>query len=323
MVNIETSETGTPTGYVYGYARVSTTAQDLTRQLDRLAAAGVPDERIYVDKKTGTDFEREGLADVLGQLRPGDVLMLDSLDRLGRTMHKMLSLAHELIEKGVFLVVLGGPIPFDTRNPGPQTDMAIAMLGFLSEVELIFQRERRASARASREARGGSWGRPVKGDRDAVLADFAAGMSAREVMTKHDISRATAFRIKATAQTETPSETPVVEHQDVTGGPTPDVRQDVDVQDASETYAASAADEDDEHENETAFGLWLPAALHSHLCEGDGLDGLTVKRHGNRYMLYATRVQHRDVLGLCRVLADGTKSERAAYARYAEAVAGS
>lgn len=71
------------TTYEYGYARVSTTAQDLKRQLDWLASQGVPTERIYADKKTGTDFEREGLADVLSQLRSGDVLKVASWTGLG------------------------------------------------------------------------------------------------------------------------------------------------------------------------------------------------------------------------------------------------
>lgn len=210
----------TETGYLFGYARVSTKAQDLTRQLDRLTAAGVETARLYVDKHTGTDFEREGLAAVRAQLRPGDVLALDSLDRIGRSTHKMLSLTHELISEGVHLAVLGGPIPFDTRNPGPATDMAIAMLAFLSEVELIFQRERRASARASRDARGGTWGRPVKkaDDMSAIWEDFRAGATVAQVRGKYGISRATAFRYKSQMSKgvviETPSQeeaSPVIE----------------------------------------------------------------------------------------------------------------
>lgn len=95
------------TAYEYGYARVSTTAQDLKRKLDWLASQGAPTERIYADKKTGTDFEREGLGAVLGRLRSGDVLYVASLDRLGRTMHKVLALIADLREKGAYLVIGG------------------------------------------------------------------------------------------------------------------------------------------------------------------------------------------------------------------------
>lgn len=189
------------TTYEYGYARVSTTAQDLKRQLDWLASQGVPTERIYADKKTGSDFEREGLADVLSQLRSGDVLKVASLDRLGRTMHKVLALIAELREKGVHLVI-GGAMTIDTRVGGPATDMALLMLGTFAEMELIFQRERRASARASREASGKTWGRPREIDRDAVLADLSDGMSVMKVAAKHGIGRATVFRIKGEAKGE-------------------------------------------------------------------------------------------------------------------------
>ncbi|MFI8371100.1 recombinase family protein [Streptomyces sp. NPDC085466] len=184
------------TAYEYGYARVSTTAQDLKRQLDWLAAQGVPMERIYADKKTGTDFEREGLASVLAQLRSGDVLYVASLDRLGRTMHKVLALVAELRAQGIHLVI-GGAMAIDTRVGGPATDMALLMLGTFAEMELIFQRERRASARASRESSGKTWGRPREIDRAAVLEDLSAGLSVLKVAAKHGIGRATVFRIKA------------------------------------------------------------------------------------------------------------------------------
>ncbi|MGK3943171.1 recombinase family protein [Streptomyces caeruleatus] len=187
------------TAYEYGYARVSTKAQDLKRQLDWLASQGVPTERIYADKKTGTDFEREGLASVLSQLRSGDVLYVASLDRLGRTMHKVLALVAELREKGIHLVI-GGALAVDTRNPGPATDMALLMIGTFAEMELIHQRERRASARASREASGKTWGRPREIDRTAVLEDLSDGMSVMKVAAKHGIGRATVFRIKAEAK---------------------------------------------------------------------------------------------------------------------------
>ncbi|WRZ90014.1 recombinase family protein [Streptomyces sp. NBC_01007] len=184
------------TTYEYGYARVSTTAQDLKRQLDWLESQGVPVERTYADKKTGTDFEREGLASVLSQLRSGDVLYVASLDRLGRTMHKVLALIAELREKGIHLVI-GGAMTIDTRVGGPATDMALLMLGTFAEMELIFQRERRASARVSRESSGKSWGRPREIDRAAVLADLNDGMSVMKVAAKHSIGRATVFRIKS------------------------------------------------------------------------------------------------------------------------------
>jgi DNA invertase Pin-like site-specific DNA recombinase len=74
----------------YGYARVSTTAQDLTRQIDALKAAGIPDELIWTDKRTGATMNREGLADLLRRVPPhaGHRINVVTLDRLGRNMRE-------------------------------------------------------------------------------------------------------------------------------------------------------------------------------------------------------------------------------------------
>ncbi|WP_326722788.1 recombinase family protein [Streptomyces sp. NBC_00243] len=189
------------TTYEYGYARVSTTAQDLTRQIDALKGAGIPEERIYVDKKKGADFEREGLGAVLAQLRPGDVLTLPELDRIGRTFLKCIGIFNDLRQRGIHIRALGGALPFDTRNgdDDPQTLLAVAMGSVVAQLELKYQRERRASARASREANGKSWGRPREIDRASVLEDLEE-MSVMKVAAKHGIGRATVFRIKAEAK---------------------------------------------------------------------------------------------------------------------------
>ncbi|MGH9058468.1 MAG: recombinase family protein, partial [Acidimicrobiales bacterium] len=69
-----------------GYARVSTTKQDLDRQVDALVAAGVPEKRVYLDKKSGATTERPGLSALLDYARHGDVIVVHTLDRLGRTV---------------------------------------------------------------------------------------------------------------------------------------------------------------------------------------------------------------------------------------------
>ena len=70
------------------YCRVSTTAQDLTRQIDAMRAAGVAEEHIYVDKRTGATMDRDGLTALLGFARPGDRINLLTRDRLGRNMRE-------------------------------------------------------------------------------------------------------------------------------------------------------------------------------------------------------------------------------------------
>src|ERR1035441_3457379 len=81
--------TGNPQrGLDLGYARVSTTKQSLVRQLDALTAAGIPDERIYTDKKTGTTIDREGLGQLFAYARPGDTIVVHTLDRIGRNLRE-------------------------------------------------------------------------------------------------------------------------------------------------------------------------------------------------------------------------------------------
>ena len=69
---------------VFGYVRVSSTDQNEERQLEDLRNAGVDERNIYIDKKSGKDFERENYKAMLGRLREGDLVVVSSLDRLGR-----------------------------------------------------------------------------------------------------------------------------------------------------------------------------------------------------------------------------------------------
>lgn len=69
-----------------GYARVSTAKQDLDRQVDALQQAGISAERIYLDKKSGATTDRPGLKAALAYARDGDVIVVHTLDRLGRTV---------------------------------------------------------------------------------------------------------------------------------------------------------------------------------------------------------------------------------------------
>ena len=100
-----------------GYARVSTSKQDLERQLDALAREGIPDERIYVDKKFGASTDRPGLRALLGYARDGDVIVVHTLDRLGRTVRDTLNLIHDLAERGVGIRNLADPIRVDSTAP--------------------------------------------------------------------------------------------------------------------------------------------------------------------------------------------------------------
>ena len=100
------------TNYRMGYARVSTTAQDLTRQLDALRAEHIEDRYLYVDKKSGRSASaRAGLQELLKVVRPGDQIVVYTLDRLGRNLREVLNLVHDLDQRGVYVRSLA-----DQRN---------------------------------------------------------------------------------------------------------------------------------------------------------------------------------------------------------------
>jgi DNA invertase Pin-like site-specific DNA recombinase len=88
-------------GQLVGYARVSTDDQDLTLQIDSLLGLGVNRDEIFSDKVSGAKTERPGLDACLEQLQQGDTLVVWRLDRLGRSMHRLVELIEQLRNRGV------------------------------------------------------------------------------------------------------------------------------------------------------------------------------------------------------------------------------
>lgn len=167
MEQSNTAQSGT--AYVFGYARVSTTQQDLTRQLDALTKDDIPTERVYVDKKSGSSAAaRVGLQDLLGQVRPGDVIVVHTLDRLGRNIREVLNLIHDLTERGIHLRSLADPMPVDTTQDDAMNRMSMLMLAMFAEMERVYANERAAHARAVRRANGKRVGRKMAHSDDAI-----------------------------------------------------------------------------------------------------------------------------------------------------------
>ncbi len=90
--------------YVFGYARVSTDAQNLDRQIDALKKYGV--DIIYNEKMTGTKKERPELTKMLDRITKGDTVVIESLSRLGRSTKDLIELTEVFQSKGVHLVSL-------------------------------------------------------------------------------------------------------------------------------------------------------------------------------------------------------------------------
>jgi len=101
-----------------GYARCSTTGQDVRAQLAALKQLGVTDEHRHTDRgRTGSNRERAGLTAALGAVRDGDVLVVTKLDRLGRSARDLHDIAAELAGKGVKLSIGGSMHDPGTRLP--------------------------------------------------------------------------------------------------------------------------------------------------------------------------------------------------------------
>ena len=98
----------------FGYARASDVKQDLDGQIAALTAAGIPPERIYVDKKSGLTVDGPGLRQLIASARAGDVIVVTTLDRLGRNLADTLNLTHKLAERNVRVRDLD---ELDARSP--------------------------------------------------------------------------------------------------------------------------------------------------------------------------------------------------------------
>ena len=154
-------------GNVYGYIRVSSRDQNEDRQLIAMKEMNVPDENIYMDKQSGTDFNRPQDTKLIRRIRRDDLIYIKSIDRLGRNYKEILE-QWKLItkDKGVDLYVLDMPI-LDTRREKNLlgtfiTDLVLTLLSYVAENERVNIRQRQAEGIAAAKARGVHFGRRPK-----------------------------------------------------------------------------------------------------------------------------------------------------------------
>ncbi len=188
-----------------GYARVSTTKQDLGRQVDALTGAGIESAHIYADEKSGATVDRPGLKALLGYARDGDVIVVHTLDRLGRTVREVLNLIHDLRERGIGVRNLADAIRVDSGNPDdPMAQLAVVLLALFAQMERTYTLERAAHARAVATAKGRRVGRPsVVTESQLVHAVQLrrAGQTIAEIIAATGLTRSTLYRHLARAGT--------------------------------------------------------------------------------------------------------------------------
>lgn len=149
----------------WGYVRVSTTEQNIDRQIRAMHEKGI--EHIYVDKFTGISFERPNYEKLRRRMKSGDVLFVKSLDRFGRKYTAVLDEWRYLAKKGVAVVVMDMPI-LDTRNKDGNlmgrfvSDLVLQILSFVAEQEYRNIHERQRQGIEAAKAAGVRFGRPPK-----------------------------------------------------------------------------------------------------------------------------------------------------------------
>jgi Site-specific recombinases, DNA invertase Pin homologs len=156
----------------YGYIRVSTKEQNEERQLVAVREYGIVEKNIYLDKQSGKDFERPAYKRLIKKMKPGDTLVIKSIDRLGRNYDEILEQWRIINkEKFVAIVVLDMPL-LDTRLKHDLTGMFIAdvilqLHSYIAETERDFIRQRQAEGIAVAKANGVRFGKrplPIPGN---------------------------------------------------------------------------------------------------------------------------------------------------------------
>ena len=182
----------------YGYVRVSAKDQNVERQIDAMHEAGLQDKRIFIEKQSGKDFDRPVYLRLLKKLRPGDVLFVKSIDRLGRNYNEILEQWRVITkEKEAAIVVLDMPL-LDTRSNRDLTgtliaDIVLQLLSYVAQTEREFIKQRQAEGIAAAKARGVKFGHPLNPlppDLDAVVTEYMTGaFTSREAAKRLEISQ--------------------------------------------------------------------------------------------------------------------------------------
>ena len=198
----------------FGYVRVSSDDQNEARQVEKMREMGIDERHIFIDKKSGKDFEREQYRAMMAMLREGDLVCIASLDRLGRN-YRETGREWEVItkEKKANILVLDMADLLDTRKQTDLTgtlisDIVIKLLSYVAEKERESIRARQAEGIAIAKAEGKYQGRkPITVDKEQfekLYAEVIRGeRTNRYVMQKMDLKPNTYYRLVNEYKTKT------------------------------------------------------------------------------------------------------------------------
>lgn len=151
---------------IFGYIRVSAKDQNIDRQLDALAPLGIPKRNRYIDKQSGKDFDRPAWRRLVKRLRPGDLLCVKSIDRLGRDYQEIIEQWRMITkERQADIRVMDMPLLDTTYGKDLLgtfiADLTLQVLSFAAQLERENIRQRQAEGIAAAKAKGVKFGRPA------------------------------------------------------------------------------------------------------------------------------------------------------------------
>jgi len=174
-----------------GYARTSTTDQNLDAQIEALKAAGCG--MVRTEQKSGASLAgRPELKTILDFIHPDETLVVTRIDRLARSLSDLQTIVQTLKAKGAHLAATEQPVDTSTATGKAFFDM----LGVFAEFETNLRRERQAEGIAAAKARGVYRGRRPGIDMAQIRTLLAQGMTPTEISRKLGISRGTIYKAK-------------------------------------------------------------------------------------------------------------------------------
>jgi len=181
-----------------GYARCSTIGQDLGAQLEAITAAGVAPDLLFSEKVSGAAplSERPQLRAALEVLKPGDVLVVSKLDRLGRSMEDCVSRVADLLDRDVHVRTLDGRV--DTKALGKMAKLVVGILASAAEIERELILERTNEGRVRAKQTGVKFGRKriyTAAQAEHVQRLHGEGMTHRKIAAAIGLSATTVRRI--------------------------------------------------------------------------------------------------------------------------------
>ena len=189
---------------IYGYIRVSSKDQNEARQMVALQEYGVAPDKIFMDKQSGKNFERSAYKELIEKLKPGDMLVIKSIDRLGRNYDETID-QWRLITKEIKadIAVLDLPL-LNTRQRSADltgtfiADLVLQILSYVAQTEREAIRQRQAEGIAIAKANGVRFGRrPVElpPEFEALHREYISGeLSLREAAERAGMSKSTFHR---------------------------------------------------------------------------------------------------------------------------------